>query len=303
MPIYGSYNPFQTNPLQGLQSAYQTPVQRVTQQDAADMMLEEPMQANAPVALAALRDQRKRELEQSMVSGAPDQFQATQANRLGILNRDIAQDPFTGAAEREKTQAIQALISQAQLEGFDSPQAASQYVRQQEERKLGMPAEVAELGERGGLAVEQARQRGALDVAKSYQQAQQEQIEAARGVGGFLAPGGRFSTSRTGFSATVPPERQVPAALSNQLDRARQQAEISSRNQPMLDQQVASVFAAHPANDDVKLTVRAIVADPKSAEMSAQQILDRLVSLGNDVSPQDRVHITELLDIVRGRMF
>ena len=301
---YQPYNPYQRRQpaLQGLDDSIMTPVDRLTQQDAAEMLQEGPMQANNAVALAGLRDQRKRELEQSLMSGATDPYQATQTNRLGVLNRDIAADPFTGTAEQGRVTALQDLLRGTQLQGFDSPQAAAQYGRAQEARKVGMPLDVARLTGELDIEQEKERQRGTLDVARSYQDAQQQQIEALRGGGG-LEPGGRVSTSRSGFSITTPTEQQLSPAIANQLDRARQQAAQSSRNQPMLDQQIASTFMAHPASDDVKMTVRAIVADPRARSMSTQQILERLASLGNDVSPQDQVHISELLDIVRGRMF
>ena len=301
---YPSSNPYQRRQpaLQGLADFGMTPVDQLTQQDAADLLQEEPMQANAPLALAGLRDQRRQELENSLMPGAADPYQVGQMNRLSALNRDIAADPYTGAAEHSRVNALQQLLQGAQMAGFDSPQAAAQYGRAQEERKMGLPLEQARVTGELDIAQEQERQRGTLETARSYQDAQQRQIEAMRGTGG-LEPGGRVSTSRSGFSITTPPEQRISPAVTNQLDRARQQVAVSSQNQPMLDQQIASTFAAHPASDDVKMTVRAIVADPRALKMSTQQVLDRLASLGNNVSPQDQVHISELLDIVRGRMF
>ena len=68
----------------------------------------------------------------------------------------------------------------------------------------------------------------------------------------------------------------------------------------MVDQAIASVFAAHPANPDVKMLVRTILSDPKSAQMSTAQILERLTAIGNQLPPADQVHVIELLDAIRG---
>ena len=293
---YPSSNPYQRRQpaLQGLADFGMTPVEQLTQQDAAEMLQEGPMQANNAVALAGLRDQRKRELEQSLTSGAADPYQATQMNRLGALNRDIAADPFTGTAEQGRVTALQDLLRGTQLQGFDSPQAAAQYGRAQEERKVGMPLDVARTTGELDIEQEKERQRGMLEVAKEHMAPQR--IRLAQGP----TPGvTRESYSRGGFSTSYAPEQAVPSALINQLDRARQLVATSSRNQPVLDQAIASVMASHPTSQDVKNLAATIMNTPDDANAPFTEILRSYPML----TPPEQADLAELLSYIRGSAF
>ena len=290
---YQPYNPYSPAAMYGLQSAM-TPVEQLTQQDAADLLQGGAMQSNNAVALAGLRDQRKRELEASLMGGRADPYQVQQTNRLAMLNRDIAEDPFTGTAEHNRVNALQQLLQGAQMAGFDSPQAAAQYGRAQEERKVGMPVEVAQTTGELDIAQERERQRGTLEVAK--EQMAPQRIRLAQGPTHGVT---RESYSRGGFSTSYAPEQAVPTALINQLDRARQLVATTSRNQPALDQAIASVVASHPTSQDVKNLAATIMNTPDDANAPFTEILRSYPML----TPPEQADLAELLSYIRGSAF
>src|SRR3990167_9359486 len=123
--------------------------------------------ANNPLELTALREQRQEELERSIAQGGEFGGPGRQQALLGDLSQDMAADPYTGMADRGRVGAIQGLVEQAQLGGFDSPQALVAYGMQQEKRKLGMPSEVAGIAARAAIDEQSLANRGALAVQES----------------------------------------------------------------------------------------------------------------------------------------
>jgi hypothetical protein len=282
-----------TNPLamRGLQAAAPEPVGDLSSS---------PMAANRPLDLLGLQENRAEELGRQIDVGGdalgPGRFQS----RLGRLQGDIAASPYTGTAERGRTQELRDLISGAQTQGFESPQAAAQYGREQAEAKMNVPIEAAKATAGGNLAVEQERQKGALGVAKEYTDIQR-MLAGQAGT-----PGSRFSTSGRGFSMTTPATPKIPPAIINRLTTAQMNFDRYGNARGAEGELNAAKVAAinsHPADADVKGLAQQISADPKGSQQPFSVIRQRLLDTGNPISEQELEDLNELLGYLRGKSF
>ena len=100
--------------------------------------------------LAALRDQRKAELEDRIRAGDP--AAAAQLNGPGGVEQDIQEDPSTGAAAQADVAANLATQKSANMAGFDSPQEQAAAARNLETLKVMSPVDVEKAKTAGTLA-------------------------------------------------------------------------------------------------------------------------------------------------------
>src|SRR3990167_8082603 len=281
-------------------------LQRYTPDPSEGNAIRTGLGANNPLELTALREQRQEELERSIAQGGEFGGPGRQQAYLGDLSQEMAADPYTGVAERGRVGAIQGLVEQAQLGGFDSPQAMAQYGRQQEERKIGMPAEQAKVGGAYDVQQQQEASRGALAVQESKgAQAENfmEMMNRARMSGADVS---RMSIPGVG-AVTMTPQQRLPHAITNRLTTA--QMRFDRYGDAMgavgeLNAAKAAVLNEHPANPRVKALAQQIAADPNGVLQPFNVIRQKIQTMGNtDVSEQDFNDLNEILGYLRGRSF
>jgi hypothetical protein len=224
------------------------------------------MGANDPLQLAALRDQRLSEqqdreraakaaaagiiprpnspVEQKIDPMASDYRTQIQENNFGDIARalgeggqlasDMVQDPYTGAAAHGAEADTEQKFKQAQLAGFQDPQAQAAYGQQMDLRKLLMPVSVEEAKTGGQLAVGQQR----------FDQNQQmlDRLEgppAGPGSGGAL----RGPGSRTAFSINPEGGMTVTGSqASPQLTAQERRAEAAVDTNKGLSDRVMALY-------------------------------------------------------------
>ena len=308
-PDVPNYLPIQEGPPRVAQARPEPAVsalRRYTPDPSEGNAVRSGLGANDPMELLRLREQRQGELQNSLTSGVQDQYQATQLNRLGQVNTDIADDPFTGENERARTGAIQGLVSQAQLGGFDSPQAQAQYARQQEERKLNMPAEVARVQGGFDIGKQEAANRGALDVQESRGAQSQNFLEMLNNARMSGANVSGVTLPQTGGSVRFQTEQQIPPALSNAVTAARGKYEQAkglfssgAAEKAQLDQAIQAALMRYPADSALKEAAFKWGNAPELSRMTLPEILQVLGE--TEITPEETAQLREMLTIVRGR--
>lgn len=301
---YRRPSPYQ-QPLQGLQGA-------AIQQDQYAPM--SPMGANDPITLQGLQESRLREMTRNLELQKNNPLFRTGAtpSDVGFLAQDIEESPFTGVGERERVGALQGLQEQARLGGFESPQAASLYGRQQAERKMTLPLEEARIAGEFDLRKQQEASRGALDVMREQQRGQ-EAIYGQNPLAAFLqggqAPAGvrSLSLGRQG-SVSFEPEQRISPQVLNQVRVARQLAQKQgltgvfgepSEGAAGLNQAIEGALYQHPAAQDTKDLAREVLQSPlRNAPI--ETILERAATAGQPLDPTQAGYLRELLSLMRG---
>jgi hypothetical protein len=252
------------------------------------------------VRLASLRKQRAEEL--SSYGTGP-----SAARELSSLEQDIAEDPYTGAAARQKVADIQDALAKAAM--YERPEIAGPRREQQafELRKEEAPARMA--GEYGMRQAEEATRR-AMEVEQEKQRGRTTAYGALIGaLGGGLKPGAHLSLSDVG-SVTIPGEkRAIDPGVLNKLAAARQNLAKAQQQswwwqkgkepeREQVRQLVAGAIANHPANEDVKWLARDILTDPTTKNMDVDSAIEAKGQ--TQLTDEEHSHLSELLQIYRG---
>ena len=308
----GSPEPYQQSPA----SAGASQIPSMKRPSAAQGLSElgAGMSANVPIALRGLQEQRQGELEDRIDSGAGIVDTSREKAFLGRLNNDISESPYTGDAEQNRVESIRGLQQQAQLQGFESPQVASEYGRAQERRKLEIPVEAQRAAGQQDVLKQQEANKGALAIQESKGgQAENflNMLNQTRASGGDVShvtlPGGGGSVSYASGGNKI-----VPPALTTQLQKARQAYESSGgwfdftqgAKKAALDQAIASVMNAHHAQPGIKDLVRSIAGNPRKSNLPADQLLSQIQPEdGSAMTPAEIQEFKDLLGIIRGRDF
>lgn len=253
--------------------------------------------------LGALRGSRKNELTERIFNEkrAPNRAMPGNLDALNFLMRDIeaqeAEDPFQQQIAADR---------QAELSGFPSSQAASQYGQGLEEAKISMPFNVAqataqgrvqEAGVRGRTAVDQARTQGEYGLKREglIQDTRKQGFEQ---LGQFMGqPGdGRsrsMSVPQVG-AVSVGAERpgaMIPAALQTNLMNARREFDRTG-NRTALDQAIANVVQSAPVSETSKQWAHTIATNPQLSAMP----LDEIIRLHEDRTG-DVLEAQEILEL------
>lgn len=274
--------------------------------------------ANDPLKLAGYRDKRLSDMTENLAleKKFPGRFfSGATPEAAHQLESDINSDPMTGLKAQADTADLTRRGQAAQLAGFQGEgdggyggaiQAQNKYLQQQEHEKMTQPLEIQRANSAGDLAVENARNQGAIQkqelVNKGATDAAGAGYEALRSLvsGGGLGAGSHVSIPKVG-SFSSPAEHAIPTGLSSTLTAARGNftARPDPTTQAQLSQAIANVFAAHPAPDNLKEFVHHMILDPGSATMTLDDALR--ASGSTDVTPEEHQVMEELLSIARGK--
>lgn len=258
-------------------------------------------------------------LEQEMArQSADDAYQDAlfRARRSGDTNWERALTGLIGqrAQDYEGSQTAfqqklgrdyQTQAYKAGLEGYGSPQEQAGYERGLAEEKLRQPVEL----ERMRIAPELEKQRIASEAPVRVEQERQRGQEAiqrligqqAQGV--QVAPGGRVSVTKSGFSITSPKLQNINTGLINQVQRAALAANKpgAGNAEKMAHQQaITNLIQGSPVDDDVKVTVSRIL---NSAVLSGLPFDSIMARATGSIPPDHANDIRELLAMARGRDF
>lgn len=172
-----------------------------------------------PIALEGLRSQRLGEMKRNIdLSKQPGSRMTTGATPYDVadLEGEIAGSPYTGAAEEARVTDTANRYRAAQLQGFDSPQAAAEAGRQMEMQKLAGPERVAKIGAEADIEKQRIAAQAQRDVAESKAAQQQTFFDMLMGAGRggmdishVTAPGGGGFT----FNKPTTPSAQTTGRL------------------------------------------------------------------------------------------
>ena len=284
------------------------------------------MQANDALTLNSLRGQRADEARDNLFNAVRtgDRHSALALKGLiGDLESQQASSPLgRDTAFMHEQEAANAAARQA---GFDSSAQAGDYARSQAERKVGMPLEVQQLEGQQAMQRQQAAQGHQLELQKQRSDQTRELYQMLTGGGAnpnqirSVNP----SSGAIGFQTRARPTAasrgpRVPPALSNALTKARQAyaaapesggvlasiglggADRKAQAKAALDQQIASVLQAHPANNGLKTLAHEI----SMSELASAPFEQILAEVGGDgMTPDEIDDLRDLLGVYTGRPY
>lgn len=275
-------------------------------------------QAPDETQLLGLQQQRLSEMDDPRFQDRPDI-----AGLKRSLTGDIQENPLTQqAADVESYLGRRGKAVEQGFGGTNPVAEQAGYGRQQEERKLGMPLEVAKTNAAGSLAQEEARQSGALAVAKekgTQTENMWDMLAKARAGGADIR--GVNVAGSGGVSFGAPPKvSAIPTALINTLTAASQNLQrsgptsssmlhpfsgVPSPEKTAYDQALQAVFASSPASVDTKDLATEILNDPELKNLPTTAVMQhpKIRAKWNldDVDPTELHQLDELIRYGRGQ--
>lgn len=258
---------------------------------------------------------RRRSLEQEVpgfTSGAtPFDIQSAEEN--------LAESPNFGLEPQRQLATFGRAQQAAQLAGYPTPQKQAEAQAAAEREKTTMPLQVAKTQQQGAMDIEREQQRGAMQRAmqQEFMQRGLKQMEAEspqqqyykelmKTLGTDGGPGNIKSISKTGVTFQTP-SAAINQQTLNQIAAARAAVQKASgmwgadptAAQTRLSQLVAGAVANHPASQEDKILARQISEDPRTAGMSADELVQRMQRKGA-LDPNRVSSIRELLAIIKG---
>lgn len=264
--------------------------------------------------LLGLQQQRQSELEDPRFADRPDV-----AGLKRSLAGDIQENPLTKqAADVESYMGKRGAAIEKGFGGTNPVAEQAGYGRQQEERKLGMPLEVAKANAAGDLAKQQEVSRGALGVAKeksSQAENMWDMLAKARAGGADIRGVNVAGSGGVSFGAPPKPPTMPPGA-THDLMLARQAATgveptqsgvgawwggtsgQPTKEHAALQQAIQNTLLRHPAPPELKEFAQKVSSHPETAKLSLEEILTATGETG--LTPEEKGTLQELLGIVRG---
>jgi hypothetical protein len=276
------------------------------------------MGANQGLQLAGLQEGRASEMKRNLdlQQRFPDQiWTGATPSDVSSLERDIKQNPYSSQNAAARQFEDIARQREAQAGGFKSPQEAAAAQRQMEMYKLQGPERVAGIEQQGGLERQREASRGALAVSES-KGAQQENFwdTMARMRAAGITDVSRVSAPGGGSVSFQAPQ-QTPPVLLNQITAARSALEAAKSKQSVFpwmqdlvgpaqkafDQTVVNAFSRTGAPPDIQEWVRAVISNPKTANMPLDQLLSDPNYIEGTPNEVDLHWINQLLSLARGK--
>lgn len=242
----------------------------------------------------------------------------------GLMGRN-AHEMATGpiGSQAPLVADTQARMHGAQLAGFDNPQEAARYGREQEKAKMNVPVEVAKTTGAGDLARQTEANKGALGVAGINAQAATDRSQAFLDLLTNGAMNGNVTHLTTPGGGAVSFEKQssISPNLAKQLSDARAALSKSSGifggdtkypfgmggpspEKQRVDSLISSIMQEHPASPELKGIAQKVVSDPRTKDLPFSQLSTLIKGEGGaPLGGQELGHFRDLLGVLRGRDF
>lgn len=244
---------------------------------------------------------------------------------MGVRSGNVAEHPLTQhAAEGEK---MNEQLRAAQMAGFENPQAAAAYERQQAAEKMRQPLEVERIRGEYGVQQQRVQNQGPLDLQRSKFDQGKENFSILQNALGMAKPGqgmraegvGEFHNTQLpsgafngGSASRVPPAavKQMNDSRFNYYNLVVAKGENAPETQAAklaMETTTASTMAQDPewqrfqAHPTIKTTVQDILNSHELANLSWPDILAHENGFdAAEFTPEEHAQIQALLSIARG---
>jgi hypothetical protein len=291
------------SPLRGLTTAYQGPSAAPgipNAAEAAGTLQSGPGTANEAIKLYRLR--------QEAVSREQGQSNPNQAV-LGLLNKDIAEDPYTGQAAMaqgaENENQYQSAVS-AGFRGTDPVAEANEYTRKQAESKINAPVEAARIAGQFDVQQQEEASRGAANVANINQSGIAARNQAFSDLiqGGGMSNLSSFNPQSGAMGFRAPQQR--PAGVDQDVTIAKQNlakarsgafggGNAATIAEAQLRSAAESALARFNLSPEDKQEVLTALVDPRYKGKRLEEAFDM-----SQMSPQEQQELSNFYTLIGG---